>query len=483
MAAPAQNALDVPGQGDALDANLGHRGRSNTAVPQTDFRQRNLVVTGGIADGRGFRGSVGYTAADDFRGAVGGDTLRGFRSYSAGSDPLLLQTLTSDSRFSSAQGLGALEFARDFGGSSHPSRLETVIRTSARDAVSTRFARDNAASILQTDGIPRILYRFPQATVTLSPVAGVVSEQSGVAEVLGLVSQYDIARMRFTREAVSNAKLVEPFETPLRRGIDANAADSKRDAAMAPESYWRAADTIVKRVTDSGSTNVDSEMDAIRKRLGEFQEWSDELLQRAEMDVLGEEAIKKKRKDEDPKKQPEKEWDPIEAAQLLRHRELLPTLVPESEGRLREIMLAAEGALQDSRYFQADKLFASAAALSLDNPLAALGRAHAQIGAGLPLSAGLHLRRLFVRHPEMIAMRMDNGKGTAPSRLAQVGEVALDFGKGSIEGERLDYGLVAAYCGYQIGNTELMEAGITMMETDPSNPDIVAITRSIWRAQ
>src|SRR6185503_5356216 len=60
----AQNAL---GSGNALDSNLNATsGRINAAQKVENFADRNLIVTGDVAGGRGFRGSVGYTASQDF---------------------------------------------------------------------------------------------------------------------------------------------------------------------------------------------------------------------------------------------------------------------------------------------------------------------------------------------------------------------------------------------------------------------------------
>jgi hypothetical protein len=70
-AALAQNAL---GDGRALDANLrvGSGGRNPDAI---DFRSevqfRNAIVTGNVPAAFAFRGDVGYSAADDFRGELG----------------------------------------------------------------------------------------------------------------------------------------------------------------------------------------------------------------------------------------------------------------------------------------------------------------------------------------------------------------------------------------------------------------------------
>src|SRR4051812_9661530 len=85
----AQNAL---GSGDALDRNLGvgSSGRNPSAAVQ-NYRDRNLLITGDVVGGRGFRGSVGYTAESDFRGRLGSNDTFQFRADSAISSPELYQ--------------------------------------------------------------------------------------------------------------------------------------------------------------------------------------------------------------------------------------------------------------------------------------------------------------------------------------------------------------------------------------------------------
>lgn len=76
--ASAQNAL---GDGRRLDNNL-QQGVGRVNAPSRDFAReaqfRNAIVTGNVAGGFGFRGNVGYTAADDFRGSLGSTQNFGF---------------------------------------------------------------------------------------------------------------------------------------------------------------------------------------------------------------------------------------------------------------------------------------------------------------------------------------------------------------------------------------------------------------------
>ncbi|MSR44613.1 MAG: hypothetical protein EXS15_04540 [Phycisphaerales bacterium] len=113
----SQNALDgnlQRGSGTALDRPLQHGATVNSASQREDYRARNLVVTGNAAGGRSFRGSVGYTAAEDFRGATAGDSTQSFRSNAAISSADALASITMNDRFSVATGMGIAAYRRDF---------------------------------------------------------------------------------------------------------------------------------------------------------------------------------------------------------------------------------------------------------------------------------------------------------------------------------------------------------------------------------
>jgi len=111
-AAPAM-AQDALGRGNVLDANLNRlTGTRNASTARIDFRARNLLVTGDVAGGRGFRESVGYSAEGDFTGILGSNDLYSFRAGSALSSIGAIQysALGQDLRF--GQTIGAVEYRR-----------------------------------------------------------------------------------------------------------------------------------------------------------------------------------------------------------------------------------------------------------------------------------------------------------------------------------------------------------------------------------
>lgn len=105
------HAQDALGSGNVLDANPG-RGSGGRNVPAQvpDYRARNLLITGDVAGGRGFRGTVGYRAEADFRGDMATDDLFQFRADTAFSSPAALTTFNQQLRF--GQHLGTFEYRR-----------------------------------------------------------------------------------------------------------------------------------------------------------------------------------------------------------------------------------------------------------------------------------------------------------------------------------------------------------------------------------
>eukprot|EP00752_Nemacystus_decipiens_P013649 g12102.t1 len=164
---PAQGQVQVQ-NGSAHDANqqVGSGGY-NQAGRQVDYRARNLLVTGNVAGGRAFQGSVGYTAAGSFQGSLGSDSLFNFRR---------------DSVFSSANAGGFNYRASQVGDRvvvTRPSDNLTGYRVSDGNGLSTRTAYDPRSGVVT----------FRQAGGGLVAVSGFDSPDSlrNTGSSLGLV--------------------------------------------------------------------------------------------------------------------------------------------------------------------------------------------------------------------------------------------------------------------------------------------------------
>lgn len=75
-----------------------------------------------------------------------------------------------------------------------------------------------------------------------------------------------------------------------------------------------------------------------------------------------------------------------------------------------DLMKKAEGLLQEGKYFDAAEAYQSALVSEPNNALGILGRAHAELGAGMYESSAWDLKYLYGRKPEMTAVRYDLGK-------------------------------------------------------------------------
>ncbi len=157
----SQNALDgnlARGSSTTLDRGGQQGGPVNSAVARPDYRSRNLLVTGDVGGGRGFRGSVGYTAAEDFRGATAGDTTRSFLANSSTTSAAALANIAMNDRFSVATGIGVTAYRRDFVGN-NPTTIGPS-NTAANAALLTTAGSDRGlvqpARTLENDGRVRL---------------------------------------------------------------------------------------------------------------------------------------------------------------------------------------------------------------------------------------------------------------------------------------------------------------------------------------
>ena len=57
------------------------------------------------------------------------------------------------------------------------------------------------------------------------------------------------------------------------------------------------------------------------------------------------------------------------------------------------------------RFFDAEERFTAALSVRQGDPMAAVGRIHSQLGAGMFLSAAINLRGLLVAHPELAGVK------------------------------------------------------------------------------
>lgn len=165
---------------------------------------------------------------------------------------------------------------------------------------------------------------------------------------------------------------------------------------------------------------------------------------------------------------------------------------PRTEGRdiYSEHMRTGERLIAAERYFDAEERFARALSMRPGEPTAQVGRAHAQLGAGLLLSASVNLRSLFVSHPELLGARYAGRLLPAPERIDTLienlrfrsGVAPIEGVPSEADGARVAAGFLLAYLGHQNSRPEIIREGLGVMEEIGADEDarLANILRQVW---
>lgn len=142
----------------------------------------------------------------------------------------------------------------------------------------------------------------------------------------------------------------------------------------------------------------------------------------------------------------------------------------ESRDLYSEHIVAGQRLIADARYFDAEERFTHALSIRPGDVVAQQGRLHAQIGAGMVLSASVNLQSLYSVHPELITTRFAERVLPGVERVKVLKQVLREraglaetaLGSRRIEGDRVRVasGLLLAYLGYQTRDEQTIEAGL-----------------------
>jgi hypothetical protein len=119
------------------------------------------------------------------------------------------------------------------------------------------------------------------------------------------------------------------------------------------------------------------------------------------------------------------EENPLQSRAVLQAgRKVKPmeTLAGKTKTTFNGVMSQAEAAMKEGNYLRAAEVYQGAISLEPENGLAVVGRAHAELAAGLYESAAYDLKFLFHRHPELMAVHYDLPAFMSPKRLVFVTE-------------------------------------------------------------
>lgn len=508
------------GSGNILDANTQvGSGRSNTTTAPVDYNARNLLVTGNVAGGRGFRGSVGYTADTDFRGSTGSDDTFKFSADSAYSSVAFSSSTLSRDRFMMAQGLGAYEFRRE---------------STPDGAVSQRIGTDRPESRLRLDratsamALGRLNWDVGEdrtvATGTsaegdavryiVSPLRGLQTERLTDPLMRAGLGLYEQARAR--QEVALGLAKPEDF-LPRARAIERGMVDAQVKPTDAGEQNIEQSRVfapgyldILKSVDSAAAEKTGEQgatLDRVKRDLGERTK--PKTPEKPVPGATKPDAGKPTDRDTDrgarkePPTEPAPGMEPIpadrevdrekerekirgrlltvqEMAEILRHGKTITSLGREDQRRVAELMRLGEASIKSGDYFTAERRFMQAQDYRTGDPLIEVGLAHAQLGGGLYLSSALTLRNLFKSNPELIDTRYERTLLPTGERL----DSAVRFIRERIAlGEdRPNYGFLLAYIGHQVGERTLIEEGLKQVGGTESLDVYGELLRGVWLA-
>lgn len=478
--AGAQNAL---GDGRALDNSLSTRGRFNQGRPslRSEFAFRNSIVTGNAPNGMSFRGDVGYRAPGEFSGQLGSNDLFSFRRDSLqsgiagmgirGTEALQYQlSLTTGSRppsnlvgrFSVSRS-GTTPSSGNIRSLNNPAEMGGIQQRPSIDPdADTRgtmlwMLRSPSAYIsnssLQTSALRRVEGNGGVYTLTASPLRGV--RLSPIPELTAARAAARVAAEEAEQEpSFGSASRANTNNAPKKPDVDTE--KTERINTLHSDFLDRLqevdADSRTDDVFDTTPSFVER-MDTMIKRLSGDDETAD-----------GEEATDelsgKRRVRFDAK-----------TMQMLRGDGTPLTRFVDPVAASRDVyaehLRAGQELLAAGRYFDAEERFASALGIRRGDVTAQIGRMHAQIGAGLYLSASLNMQSLALSRPEVFAAKYGSGLMPERSRLDEVIRVmsemidnSTDMSRRSSPQVRQAAGLLLGYLGYQLDRPELVEEGM-----------------------
>ena len=496
------------GDGGALERNL-RRGDSHRIPIGRDFARefafRNSIVTGNTPQGLRFRGDVGYLDAFEFRGTVGSELSDAFRrdalysglagfgirgidalqyqyAMTTGSTPpvTLTGTLTTH-RFGGGVYIGAATATRQPGttqghvGALRPlAEVDPFVDDRGKGLWTLRSTSAYAASRSFRPSLLR-MWSTPGGNAlvtTASALRGVETISIGKLEKLRGMSPDMSLPGRPEPRQNNGAEPVLPGTPPGGDAPMSGAVPTVRDIAGLNfhaellRRYEAYADSRYGRADpQSGADDWRTSIATLRDYLG-----------RPLPDFNAESGAVEPSRVEPPTFLPK-------TLDLLRNAPgRIDSLVPDEADQIDAFglhMKAGEQLLADGRFFGAEERFTRALAQRPGDTIADAARIHAQIGAGLYVSAALNLRAHFEEHPETIGMRFSRRLLPQGARFSVVVAQLQDkvAGERSIRGESA---LLLAYLGHQTQDAILMRQGLDAMERLLPDDHLAPILRTIW---
>jgi len=532
------------GRGLERDLRVGGTGnyRDNSFARELEYR--NAIVTGNVGGGKSFRGDAGYTAADDFRSTLASDDTFEFRrdsvssgmfgrglrgtesvqfqySYTTGNNRIMrrtdgslstdaatgtdlresaignasvnMGTIRSTSAYTSARGLTPqivnmrrtpIGTEQTAGSNLIGLRTYMLPQEASLPKVSNPLSPSAAAGSPPSVATERIDNSFKTSysqlvdrlnarplSARVPPPAPATTDPTGANPANPNPTDIDPATARPARTTPGNPApnsttpgTIAPNggpTTPTPNATPNSTPDAPRDPAPVPE--WR---RRLSEVRDGWQANRRQPPNSRRGASGQAPRTGD----------TGVEAVKPA------------QIDP-EVAELIRNAGGVVSAYAIGTSGTGEAFASHLAAGQDllarEQYFDAEERFARALSYRPGETSAQAGRAHAQLGAGLLLSAAINLHTMLLENPELIAVRYTGGTLPPKERLdAMVSTLRTDIAqmKRLSRNAPQDAAFLLAYVGFQTQDRPMISEGLSEL-TAPENQadaDLAAFLEQVW---
>lgn len=522
--AHAQNAL---GDGRALDRPLLQGARVNPA--RIDFAAeaalRNAIVTGNVGGGRAFRGDVGYRAPGEFTGGLSSFSTQTLRDL--GLTPGAVGGAGSDDLFAfQRDAVGSALAVRGLGGLQNQMALTTGLGRSGA-AANLIVSRPSGAPITGDAALGETARALTLNPFTLRPGA-LRSTSEHLSDTFlnpTLLDRHDPGPGQALTYTIANplrgvVRFTTPApETPSVAPTDAD-EPSGADGASSP---LRVDGYISGRLSDRVESTPISEpystlLESLREKIRTPDETDAETTPatRATPGATDADPFALPLPDADAPATPtpavpndaasldarlarlraamttiENGLDVADVrdtlAVLRRAAAVVPTYAPRADADrdvFAQHMRIAQQYLAENRWFDAEERFSSALLVRPGDPIAMAGRLHAEIGAGLFLSASVNVRTLIREHPEFIAVRFDADLLPSPERLIQI-EARLRGNTTRTSPMAAHSGLLLAYVGHQLNDPDLIRTGLEAIDrihqaADEAPDPFIEVLRAAW---
>lgn len=152
------------------------------------------------------------------------------------------------------------------------------------------------------------------------------------------------------------------------------------------------------------------------------------------------------------------------------------------------MMRQGEEMISKGQFFGAEERFVRAIAAAPRDAMARAGRIHAQIGAGLYLSAATNLRAFIADYPEMVSVRYVDRLMPSPERTRVVAEQLEAEEKKAESLLGRESALLLAYVGYQRGDNAMVKRGLDDLarrtpsgEAGEADRALLELVRAAWQ--